>query len=59
MATNGDYWRQHAEQRGIPERTLAQVQAAIAEAKKTNSDRSLARLMLRHGRMTSAGPKRP
>ena len=36
----------------IPLRTLEQVKTAIDTAKKTNSDKTLARLMLRHGRMT-------
>ncbi len=53
MKTNGDIWREIAEQRGIPLRTLEQVQTTINEAKETQADSSFARLMLRNGRLTS------
>lgn len=52
MMTNGKYWRDHAAQKGIPLRTLDQVQAALAQAKKNKADEAMARLMLRHGRLT-------
>jgi hypothetical protein len=41
-----------AEKRGIPLRTLDQVREALAQAKKRDADESMARLMLRHGRLT-------
>jgi hypothetical protein len=50
--TNGDYWRNVAEVRGVPLRTLYQVRAALDLAKLNDTDRSMARLMLRHGRLT-------
>lgn len=52
MVTNGDYWRAQAEKAGIPERTLAQVQEAIRLAKIEDGDEAMARLLLRHGRLT-------
>lgn len=36
----------------IPLRTIDQVKAALEQAKKTGADKSMARLMLRHGRLT-------
>jgi RecG-like helicase len=42
-----------AEHLAIPERTLDQVQAFMAEAAKKRSTLSAARLLLRHGRMTT------
>lgn len=53
MPTNGDHLRNIAEQQGIPLRTLADVKAALKAAKRKNADASLARLMLRHGRLTN------
>ena len=54
--TTRDTWhdRLHsaAEAQGIPLRTLDQVREALARAKKTKADAAMARLMLRHGRMT-------
>lgn len=47
-----DFLHQVAEQRGIPLRTLDDVRDGLAQAKKTNADVSMARLMLRHGRLT-------
>lgn len=41
-----------AEERGIPLRTLDQVRAALADAKTREADEAMARLMLRHGRLT-------
>jgi hypothetical protein len=52
MPTNADALRALADAKGIPLRTLAQVQQAIQQAKRTKADKSLARIMLRHGRMT-------
>lgn len=40
-----------AERRGMPGRTLEQVKAGLAQAKKTGADVSMARLMLRFGRL--------
>lgn len=50
--TNGQKLRDAAEQRGIPLRTLDQVRDALTKAKKNKADVSMARLMLRHGRLT-------
>ena len=41
-----------AEERGVPLRTLDQVRKALEAAKKNKADASMARLMLRHGRLT-------
>lgn len=41
-----------AEEKGIPLRTLDQVRDSLAEARKQDADESMARLMLRHGRLT-------
>lgn len=41
-----------AERRGMPGRTLEQVKADLAAAKKRKADVSMARLMLRFGRLT-------
>lgn len=50
--TTAQTLRDHADRLGIPLRTLADVQAALAKAKVTNADKSMARLMLAHGRLT-------
>lgn len=42
----------HAERRGIPLRTVDDVRVALTKAKETNADKSMARLMLNHGRLT-------
>jgi hypothetical protein len=55
--TNGDYWRDVAARKGIPLRTLDDVTAALARAKRQNADAAMARLMLRHGRLTDAARK--
>lgn len=52
MNTNADALRALAEAKGIPLRTLDDVKAALERAKKTKADASLARVMLRHGRLT-------
>jgi hypothetical protein len=36
----------------MPRRTLDQVRKALEAAKKNNADEALARLMLKHGRLT-------
>ena len=41
-----------AERMGLPRRTLDQVRQGLEIAKKTKADVALARLMLRHGRLT-------
>lgn len=41
-----------AEARAIPLRTVEQVKAALVAARKTGADAAMARLMLRHGRLT-------
>lgn len=52
MTTNGQTLRNHADAKGIPLRTLDDVREALTDAKRNKADKSLARLMLRHGRMT-------
>jgi hypothetical protein len=58
MKTNGDILRNHADKTGMPRRSLAQVQddlarcKARAKGKNINLDKSMARLMLNHGRLT-------
>lgn len=49
---NGDFLRKVAEVHGIPLRTLSQVRADLAAAKKNNADKAMARIMLRYGRLT-------
>lgn len=43
-----------AERRGMPGRTLEQVKAGLARAKRTGADADMARLMLRFGRLQPA-----
>lgn len=43
-----------AARHGIPPRSLDQVKTALDKAKLTKSDGAMARLMLRHGRLTTA-----
>jgi len=52
--THGDIWREHAKQQGIPLRTLDDVRDTLARDKKKGdgTDIAMARLMLRHGRLT-------
>lgn len=49
MKTNGDILKEQAIAMGRTGRTLEQVQAAMAKAKKDGGERSMARLMLRFG----------
>ncbi len=50
--TNDTQVRNAADHQGIPLRTLPQVRSALDAAKKTRADEAMARLMLRHGRLT-------
>lgn len=50
--TNGDILREHAEAQGIPLVSVWRAQEGLANAKRNKADVSLARLMLRHGRLT-------
>jgi hypothetical protein len=43
---------QMAEQQGIPLRTLNDVRLDLLNAKDNGADQALARIMLRHGRLT-------
>jgi hypothetical protein len=52
FATVGDQLRADAEAAGIPLRTLEQIQDCIAQCRKQKSDKTMARLMLKAGRMT-------
>lgn len=49
--TAAEYFRAKAEDVGIPFRTIEDVTAALAEARKTGADAAMARLMLHHGRL--------
>lgn len=51
--TNGDLMREHADRTNPgPGRSLEQVRKALAACKKQGSDVTMARMMLRFGRMT-------
>lgn len=50
--TNRKILHELAEKQGIPARTLNQVRADLADAKTRDADEALARIMLRHGRLT-------
>lgn len=50
--TAGEYFAAKAEDAGVPLRTLDNVTAALTQARKTGADAAMARLMLRHGRLT-------
>ena len=52
MKTNGQVLRQQAEAQGIPLASVWRVQEALNQAKQNRADAALARLMLRHGRLT-------
>lgn len=54
METNGQILRKHADRMGLPSRTLEQVQTDLANAAKRDPEtaQAMARLMLRHGRLT-------
>ncbi len=52
MKNVGEILRADADRAGIPLRTLTQVREGLAKAKKTKADVTLARTMLRFGRMT-------
>lgn len=49
---NAQTLRDHADRLAIPLRTIDDVRAALTKAIKTGSDKSMARLMLNHGRLT-------
>jgi hypothetical protein len=50
--TNAEWLHAEAAKAGIPLRTLDQVKAGLAQAKKNKCEARMARLMLRHGRLT-------
>lgn len=52
FATNGDQMAAEADALGLPRTSIWKAQEGLAKAKKTNADVSLARLMLRFGRLT-------
>lgn len=52
MKSNADKLRKIAQGAGIPARTRDQVCTSLAKARATGADMELARLMLKHGRMT-------
>lgn len=52
MKTNGDILCAHADKIGLSFRTLEQVKAGFAQARKNKCEASMARLMLNHGRLT-------
>lgn len=50
--TNSDILRKRADTQGIPLVSVWSAQEGLKIAKRTKADVSLARLMLRHGRLT-------
>jgi len=52
MTTNGDFWRAVAEQQGLPQTSIWKAQETLAQARKNKCHVEMARLMLRHGRLT-------
>jgi hypothetical protein len=50
--TTGDLLRADADKAGLPLKTLNEVRLALLNAKDTHADKTLARMMLRYGRMT-------
>ena len=52
MTTTLEMLNYHAERLGIPLRTKDQVLATLAQCRKKKSDMSMARLMLKAGRLT-------
>jgi hypothetical protein len=50
--TNGQILAAHAERAGIPLRTLEQVRDTLVQCKRQKSDATMARLMLKAGRLT-------
>lgn len=53
MQTVGDELVQHADRIGYPLRTLSQVKAGMRQAAKNGAETTMARMMLRYGRMTN------
>lgn len=52
MNTKAAFFRSAADAAGIPLRTLEQVKASLAAAKRKGTDADFAALMLKHGRLT-------
>lgn len=52
MKTIGQTYREEAERRGIPAQSLTQVKQTIEQCRRQKSDANMARLLLRHGRIT-------
>lgn len=50
--TNGDILRKQADAQGLPLTSIWKAQEGLKIAKRTKADTALARLMLRHGRLT-------
>jgi hypothetical protein len=50
--TMGDLLRADADKAALPLKTLNEVRLALLNAKDAHSDKTLARMMLRYGRMT-------
>lgn len=50
--TYSDTLKAQADALGVPPRTLADVTKVLTKARKHESDASLARLLLNHGRLT-------
>lgn len=53
MKTNGQILREHADAKGLPLATLAQVRADLEAARKRGSDATMRRLFINHGRLTA------
>lgn len=50
--TTAEWLHAEAEKAGIPLRTLVDVQTCIRQCRRQKSDKTMARLMLNHGRLT-------
>jgi hypothetical protein len=50
--TNGEILRALAEAQGLPPTSIWSAQEGLKVAKRTDADAALARLMIRHGRLT-------
>lgn len=50
--TTAEWLRAEAGKSGIPLRSLADVQKCLSQCQRQKSDEAMARLMLKHGRLT-------
>ena len=52
MTTRGNHLRSVADDQNIPLRTIEQVRDSIERARRYKTEKRLAQLMLKHGRLT-------